>query len=54
MKYLARLPFALERASKVVDHDIGTSRAKEKGVCSTKPTAGSSDDNRLAVKAELV
>lgn len=51
---LAGLALALERATKIVDHDVGASRAEEGGICLSQSTAGTGDDDRLAVKAKIL
>jgi len=47
------LALSLERASKIVDDDVGAARAEEGGICPPQPSAGAGDDHGLVVEAEL-
>lgn len=50
---LCSLAFTLEGATKIVDDDAGTSRAKECCIRFSESTASASDHNDLTVKSQL-
>ena len=54
LAYLGRVTLALERATKVVDNDAGTSGSEESGIGLSETTASSSDDDDLAVVSQLL
>jgi hypothetical protein len=54
MTYLAGAAVALERTTEVVDYDAGAARGKEKGVDFAQATAGTGDDDDLAVVSQLL
>lgn len=52
--YPRGVPFALERATKVVDHYTCSAGGEENGICFTEPTPGSGNNDDLAVVTEAV
>lgn len=52
--YLGRVALALEGSTEVVDDDGSTARAEEQAVGLTKTTAGTGDNDDLAVEPQLL
>lgn len=52
--YPRGVPFALERATKVVYHHTCSAGGEENGVCFTESTPGSGNNDDLAVVTEVV
>lgn len=51
--YLAVTTLALEATAEVVHDDVGTSAAKEDGICASETTTGTGDNDGLAVPAQF-
>jgi len=51
LTHLVTTTLALERATQVVDHDIGSPRGEEQRVCSAQSSASACHDDSLAIIA---